>query len=157
MSLPSTEPGSTTKEVLEVARLVRATQDRYGEEALDTRIISMTRDCSDLMAVLVLAREAGLVDPHAGIARLRVVPLFETVADLRAAADVMDRYWSDPTVRHLVELQGNTAEVIVGYSDSSKDGGITTSQWELYRAQVALRDCAARTRHLVDALSRPRW
>lgn len=144
LSLPSTEPSPTTQEVLDVARLVRETQDRYGEETVDTWIISMTHHRSDLMAVLVLAKEVGLVDPHAGVARLRVVPLFETVADLRAAAEVMDDYWSDLTVRRIIELQDDTAEVMVGYSDSSKDGGIVTSQWELYRAQVALRDCAAR-------------
>jgi phosphoenolpyruvate carboxylase len=144
LSLPSTEPSAATREVLEVARLVRETQARYGREALDTWIISMTRHPADLLAVLVLAREAGLVDVHAEVADLRVVPLFETVDDLRAAAEVMHRYWSDPTVRRLVALQGDSAEVMVGYSDSSKDGGITTSQWELYRAQVALRDCAAR-------------
>ena len=150
LSLPSTEPSSQTREVLDLARLVRKTQDRYGEDSLDTWVISMTRDPSDLMAVLVLAKEAGLVEPHAGVARLRVVPLFETVADLRCAAEVMDRYWADPTVRRLVELQGDTAEVMVGYSDSSKDGGIATSQWELYRAQVALRDCA--TRHGISLM-----
>lgn len=133
-----------TQEVLDVMRLVREAQDRFGQEAVDTWIISMTRSPADLLAVMLLAKEVGLIDTAEGVARLKVVPLFETIADLRGAAETMDAFWSIPEVRDLIELQGNVAEVMVGYSDSNKDGGITTSQWELYSAQRRLRACAAR-------------
>lgn len=134
----------STREVLDVMETVRDAQDRFGADSLDTWIISMTRSAADMKAVLVLSRDAGLTLPSEGVARLRVAPLFETIDDLRNAATVMDDYWSDPGVRKIIALQGDSAEVMVGYSDSNKDGGITTSQWELYKAQRELRGCAAR-------------
>jgi phosphoenolpyruvate carboxylase len=133
-----------TREVLEVMETVRDAQDRFGENAIDTWIISMTRTAADLKAVLVLSREAGLTLVSEGVARLKVVPLFETIGDLRNAAAVMDEYWSDPQVRRIISAQGDAAEVMLGYSDSNKDGGITTSQWELYKAQRELRSRAGR-------------
>ena len=74
------------------------------------------------------------------MARLKVVPLFETIQDLRAAARTMDAFWSVPVVRELIDLQGNIAEVMVGYSDSNKDGSYLTSTWELHEASRALLD-----------------
>ncbi len=140
----ASQPSERTQEVLDVMETVRDAQDRFGEDAIDTWIISMTRSAADMKAVLVLSREAGLTLASEDVARLRVVPLFETIDDLRNAADVMEDYWSDPEVRKIISLQGDAAEVMVGYSDSNKDGGITTSQWELYKAQRELRECAAR-------------
>jgi phosphoenolpyruvate carboxylase len=133
-----------TREVLDVMETVRDAQDRLGVDSIDTWIISMTRSAADMKAVLVLSREVGLTLPSEDVARLRVAPLFETIDDLRNAADVMEEYWSDPEVRRIITLQGNSAEVMVGYSDSNKDGGITTSHWELYKAQRELRECAAK-------------
>jgi phosphoenolpyruvate carboxylase len=141
---PAARLSARAEEALNLMWLIREAQDRFGEDAVDTWIVSMTRHAADLKAVLALSREAGLTFPAGGIARLKVVPLFETILDLRSAAQVMDDYWSDPAVRHVVTLQGDAAEVMLGYSDSNKDGGVTTSQWELYKAQRALRDCAAR-------------
>jgi phosphoenolpyruvate carboxylase len=137
-------PSERLREVLDVLQLVREAQDRLGPESVDTWIVSMTSHSADLLAVLLLAREVGLVYPPEDIARLKVVPLFETIESLRAAALTMDAYWSRPEIRRLVALQGDVAEVMVGYSDSNKDGGITTSNWELYRAQRELRECAAK-------------
>jgi phosphoenolpyruvate carboxylase len=133
-----------TREVLDVMSTVLDAQAKFGEDAIDTWIVSMTRSAADLKTILVLSREAGLTLPSENVARLKVVPLFETIDDLRHAASIMEDYWSDPTVRKTVSLQGDRAEVMVGYSDSNKDGGITTSQWELYKAQRELRDCAVR-------------
>ncbi len=133
-----------TREILAVMETVRDAQDRLGEDAIDTWIISMTRTAVDLKAVLVLSREAGLTLPSEGVARLKVAPLFETIEDLRNAASVMEDYWSDPEVRQIISVQGDACEVMLGYSDSNKDGGITTSQWELYKAQRELRDRAAK-------------
>ena len=92
------------------------------------------------------AREAGLIDVENGVARLGVVPLFESIDDLRRAAGVMDRFLSIAAVRRIVGLQGNVAEIMIGYSDSNKDGGITTSRWELYKAQHELRTCGGKAR-----------
>ena len=144
LGTPSHTASAETAQVLDLMQLIRDAQNRFGRGAADTWIVSMTHRPEDLLAVLVLAKEVGLIDPAANIARLKVVPLFETIADLRSATDTMDAFWSEPAVRRIVELQGNAAEVMVGYSDSSKDGGIATSQWELYRAQMNLRDCASR-------------
>ena len=141
---PVTRPSPRTQEVLDVLSLVREAQERLGSDAIDTWIVTMTRHEADLLAVLLLARETGLFYPARDIARLKVVPLFETIEDLRGAARVMDGYWSIPEVRRTVELHGNVAEVMVGYSDSNKDGGITTSNWELHRAQRELLACADR-------------
>jgi phosphoenolpyruvate carboxylase len=140
----ATRPSARSREVLDVLALVRRAQDRFGPEALDTWVVTMTRHETDLLAVLLLARELGLIYPPEDVARLKIVPLFETIEDLRRAAQTMDAYWSIPEVRRLVELQDDVAEVMVGYSDSNKDGGITTSNWELYRAQRELRECAVR-------------
>lgn len=137
-------PTAQTQEVFNVMELVRRAQDRFGPDSIDTWIVSMTRNPSDLLGVLLLAKEKGLIDGKERVARLKVVPLFETINDLRESADTMDAFWSIPEVRALIELQGNVAEVMVGYSDSNKDGGITTSQWELYSAQRRLRACASR-------------
>jgi phosphoenolpyruvate carboxylase len=141
---PVTQPSERTQEVLDVMTLVREAQERLGSESIDTWIVTMTRHEADLIGVLLLAREAGLIYPARDIARLKVVPLFETIDDLRGAARIMDAYWSVPEVRRMVGLHGDEAEVMVGYSDSNKDGGITTSNWELHRAQRELLACAQR-------------
>ncbi len=141
---PVARPAPGTEEVFNVMKLVRDAQDRFGEESVDTWIVSMTRNPSDLLGILLLAKEVGLIDGREKVSRLKVVPLFETIADLRSAAETMDAYWSIPEVRNIIQLHGNIAEVMVGYSDSNKDGGITTSQWELYSAQRRLRECAGR-------------
>jgi phosphoenolpyruvate carboxylase len=141
---PAARPAPSTREVLAVLELVREAQERFGRETIDTWIVTMTHHAGDLLAVLLLAREAGLFYPAGDVARLKVVPLFETIEDLRGASGVMDAYWSVPEVRRMLALQGDVAEVMVGYSDSNKDGGITTSNWELYRAQQALLEVARR-------------
>ena len=129
-------------EALEVMNVVRDAQDRFGPEAVDTWVVTMTHHAGDLLAVMLLAKEAGLLSPAEDSVRLKVVPLFETIGDLQNAAAIMDAFWSLPVVRRIVRAQGDRAEVMVGYSDSNKDGGITTAAWELYRAQQELLRCA---------------
>jgi phosphoenolpyruvate carboxylase len=144
LALPTADYSPPTTEVLATMHAVREAQDAYGVDVIESWIVAMTRNVDDLLAVLVLAREVGLIDVERGVARLGVVPLFESIDDLRRSADVMDRFLSMPPVRRIVELQGNVAEIMLGYSDSNKDGGITTSRWELYKAQHELRRVAGK-------------
>ena len=144
LAMPTAIYSEETSEVLATMRAVRQAQDEYGRDVIESWIVAMTRDVDDLLAILVLAREAGLIDVENGVARLSVVPLFESIDDLRRAAGVMDRFLSIAAVRRIVGLQGNVAEIMIGYSDSNKDGGITTSRWELYKAQHELRTVAER-------------
>jgi phosphoenolpyruvate carboxylase len=139
----------STAETLDVFRVARRALDELGAESIGTYIISMAKDVSDVLAVLALAKEAGLYRPPVGgggiVARLRVAPLFETIEDLRRAPDVMARLFEDPVYHPVLISQGRMQEVMIGYSDSSKDGGILTSSWELFKAQEALADLARRT------------
>ena len=120
-----------TTETLNVFRVVRRALEEISESSIRSYIVSMTREVSDLLAVLVLAKQAGL-------AGLAVVPLFETIDDLRRAPDVLTRLFENPVYGARLESQGRLQEVMIGYSDSSKDGGILTSSWELYKAQERL-------------------
>lgn len=124
-----------TTETLNVFRVTRRALEEINAEAIRTYIVSMTRDVSDLLAVLVLAKQAG-------VTQLAVTPLFETIDDLRRAPDVMTRLFENPVYRRLLAEQDNLQEVMIGYSDSSKDGGILTSSWELYKAQEKLWEVA---------------
>jgi phosphoenolpyruvate carboxylase len=132
--------------VLEVFDTLRAAQATFGEEAAHTYIVSMAQDVDDVLAVAVLAREAGLlaVDGEATWSRVDLVPLFETATELRRAGELLERMLADPGYRALVRARGELQEVMLGYSDSNKDAGITTSQWEIHKAQRRLRDTAAR-------------
>lgn len=123
---------------------VREAQELYGTTICDTAIVSMTRGADDLLAAVVVAREAGLVDIAQGVARVNFAPLLETVEELRNADVILDEMLSSEAYRQVVDIRGNVQEVMLGYSDSNKDAGILTSQWEIHLAQRRLRDVAAR-------------
>ncbi|QMV23094.1 phosphoenolpyruvate carboxylase [Streptomyces sp. SCUT-3] len=123
---------------------VKEAFERFGDEIVESYIISMCQGADDVFAAAVLAREAGLVDLHAGVARIGIVPLLETTEELREADRILEEMLSDPSYRRMVSLRDDVQEVMLGYSDSSKFGGITTSQWEIHRAQRRLRDVAHR-------------
>lgn len=137
--------GAETHETLELFEMLRATLDQRGDDVIDSYIISMTRGVDDVLAPVLLAREVGLIDLTLGIARVGFVPLFETIDDLRAIPTTLETLFAVPAYRRILEIQGNTQEVMVGYSDSNKDGGITTSQWEIHKALRAIRDVSERT------------
>ncbi|MES2398867.1 MAG: phosphoenolpyruvate carboxylase [Pseudomonadota bacterium] len=124
--------------IFEAALLARA---RFGKEAIRHYIISHTETVSDLLEVLLLQKEVGLMqgtlDDHA-TNDLIVVPLFETIEDLRNAAPIMREFYALPGIAQLVQRSGAEQDIMLGYSDSNKDGGIFTSNWELYRAEIAL-------------------
>jgi phosphoenolpyruvate carboxylase len=126
---------------LEIFETAAASLRRYGRQALRHCIISHTEDVSDLLEVLLLHKECGLLhgtldaDAHD---ELIVVPLFETIADLRRAEPIMREFYALPGILAMVLRSGAEQDIMLGYSDSNKDGGFFTSNWELYRAEIAL-------------------
>lgn len=165
--LPFSKP---TCEIIETVRIVRKLQQEFGQEICQTYIISMTKSVSDLLEVLLLAKEAGLYDPATGISTLHVIPLFETVEDLKNAPGVMKQLFELPLYRSVLsggyggcktlqcEMPSGMPttskhpnhkttpqalqEVMLGYSDSNKDSGFLSSNWEIHKAQKELQKVA---------------
>ncbi|MDX2245097.1 MAG: phosphoenolpyruvate carboxylase [Leptolyngbyaceae cyanobacterium bins.302] len=152
--LPFSEKANETIKTL---RTVRQLQEEFSPAICHTYIISMSHDTSDLLEVLLLAKEAGLYDPGTGISTLRVVPLFETVEDLQKAPAVLMELFELPLYRSMLAggyavtrgeqpadqtatwmLTPHLQEVMLGYSDSNKDSGFLSSNWEIHKAQQAL-------------------
>ena len=130
---------------LALFRTLRTIMDRDGDDVIESYIISMTQGVEDVLAPVVLAREVGLVDLAHDTARLGFVPLFETIDDLRSIGPTLRSLFAVEPYRQIVDLRGGTQEVMVGYSDSNKDGGITTSQWEIHKALRVIRDVSTET------------
>ena len=121
--------------------ILRATAEghrRYGAASVPHYVISKTTGVSDILEVAVMLKEAGLLRPREDALDLDIVPLFETIEDLRNCGAVMDALLALPEYRRLVAGRGGVQEVMLGYSDSNKDGGFLTSGWELYKAEIAL-------------------
>ncbi|MBS1964363.1 MAG: phosphoenolpyruvate carboxylase [Chloroflexi bacterium SZAS-1] len=139
--LPYSAP---TAEIVQTFRTIAAIIEQVSPEAIQTYIISMTTGASDLLVVLLFAKEARLYLPEQGISRLNIAPLFETGADLAGCDRVMAACLSLPVYREHLRLRGNVQEIMIGYSDSNKDVGFVAANWALYQAQRALRDMARR-------------
>ncbi len=153
--IPAESPFSErTCEIINTFRVMRELQQEFDPEICQTYIISMSRDVSDLLEVMLLAKEAGLYDPATGIGNLQIVPLFETVEDLKRAPRVMKDLFELPLYRallaggyeaeqqHSVEANQSLQEIMLGYSDSNKDSGFLSSNWEIHKAQKALQAVA---------------
>jgi len=144
LRLPYAEYSDLVKSELGVLEQARVTREKFGARAVRNYIISHTETVSDLVEVMLLQKETGLLQGRLGDANdparaaLMVIPLFETIPDLRNAPHIMRDLLALPGVDSIIEHQGNEQEVMLGYSDSNKDGGFLTSNWELYRAELAL-------------------
>lgn len=141
---PTAKWSAATAETFAVFRMLQRLQQEFGSRICRTYVISMSHTVSDLLEVLLLAKEAGLVDPLAQRAGLLVVPLFETVEDLQRAPAVMGTLFRHPFYLALLGSDGGQPlqEVMLGYSDSNKDSGFLSSNWEIHKAQIALQRLA---------------
>ena len=138
-----------TAETIAVFRMLQRLQQEFGQRICNSYVISMSHTGSDLLEVLLLAKEAGgLVDPAARHASLLVVPLFETVEDLQRAPEVMENLFESTLYRNCFPSSGRQRqplqELMLGYSDSNKDSGFLSSNWEIHQAQMALQELASR-------------
>ncbi len=111
---------------------------RYGAASVPNYVVSRTEGVSDVLEAALLLKEVGLLRPHEGELDVNIVPLFETIEDLRQCSVVMDRLLGLSAYAVLLASRGRVQEVMLGYSDSNKDGGFLTSGWELYKAEIAL-------------------
>jgi len=141
LRVPGADYSAHTRSELAIFESAKRLRERYGGEAIRHYIISHTESVSDLLEVLLLQKEVGLMHhtlDSKATNDLIVVPLFETIEDLRNAAPIMREFYALPGVANLVQRSGAEQDIMLGYSDSNKDGGIFTSNWELYRAEIAL-------------------
>lgn len=138
LASPHVRYSDETEGELAIFRTARRAHQRYGKAAIRHCIISKTDDVSDLLELAVLLKEAGLLRPLENALDVDIVPLFETIGDLENAAGVMERLFSLPIYRNLLAARDQTQEVMLGYSDSNKDGGFLTSGWALYKAEGEL-------------------
>ena len=145
---PAARWSDSTAETLAVFRMLQRLQEEFGQRICNSYVISMSHTASDLLEVLLLAKETGLVDPPNQKASLLVVPLFETVEDLQRAPAVMEGLFNTPLYRQLLPVAGLNKqplqELMLGYSDSNKDSGFLSSNWEIHQAQIALQALASR-------------
>ena len=146
LASPHQSYGDETTGELAMLRVMADAHRRYGSAAMPNYVISKADSVSDVLEVAVLLKEVGLLRPHEGRLDVDIVPLFETIADLQRCGPIMDDLLGLPAYRRLLESRGGVQEVMLGYSDSNKDGGYLTSTWELYKAELALIDTFRRHR-----------
>jgi phosphoenolpyruvate carboxylase len=132
--------GEDTTTELDMLRVAADAHRRYGRASMPHYVISKADSVSDILEVAVLLKEVGLLRPREGRLDVDIVPLFETIGDLQRCGPIMDQLLGLPAYRRLLQSRGGIQEVMLGYSDSNKDGGYLTSTWELYKAELVLID-----------------
>ncbi len=132
--------GEETANELGMLNVAADAHRRYGPRSMPNYVISKADSVSDILEVAVLLKEVGLLRPREGRLDVDIVPLFETIGDLQHCGPIMDALFALPAYRRLLASRGNVQEVMLGYSDSNKDGGYLTSTWELYKAELTLVD-----------------
>lgn len=140
---PYLEYSDSTQECLDVYRTIYKAQKEFGKQSITSYLISMTQGASDLLEVMVLAKEVGLFrieKDGAAVCTLQSVPLFETIDDLHAAPSIMRRLLNLPVYRQSVAAMDQLQEIMLGYSDSNKDGGVVTANWELRVAMNSITE-----------------
>ncbi len=142
--VPDADYAAETLSELAILREAAGVHRRFGADALPNYVISKAAAPSDVLEVALLLREVGLFRPSTGALAVNIVPLFETIVDLQAAPAIMEALFALPAYRRMLASRDDTQEVMLGYSDSNKDGGYLTSGWELYRAETGLVDVFAR-------------
>ncbi len=136
-----------TQEMIKVFQMIKQAHEEFGKRSISVYLVSMTKSPSDLLEVLVLAKEAGLFRLHADgslESHLNVAPLLETIDDLTAGPKIMQDLFEMPIYRSHLEILGAQQEIMLGYSDGSKDGGTLTANWKLYKAQIEIHEMAKR-------------
>ena len=141
---PFVSYSETTRDELAIFINAAAIHRRLGRLAIPNYVISHTESVSDILEVAVLLKEVGLVRPSAGELDLNIVPLFETIGDLRNCRRIMEDLFAIPQYMRFLESRGRVQEIMLGYSDSNKDGGFLTSGWELHKSEMALIDVCQR-------------
>jgi phosphoenolpyruvate carboxylase len=130
--------GDVAQSELRIMQTAAQIHQRFGREALPNHIVSMTESVSDMLELALMLQQFDLLEQGSHQLHINIIPLFETIGDLRGCGVIMDELFSIPYYRRLLSSRGNTQEVMLGYSDSNKDGGYVTANWELYKAEVEL-------------------
>ena len=138
LSATNVEKSETLTKELAIFQMARKLKDKMGEEIIKQHIISHSESVSDMLELAILLKEVGLIDKHS--ARVQIVPLFETIEDLDKSTPIMQQYLTMPIVKRWLASKKNYQEIMLGYSDSNKDGGYLASGWTLYKAQNELKD-----------------
>ncbi|MEH7252527.1 phosphoenolpyruvate carboxylase, partial [Neobacillus niacini] len=136
-----------TQQMIQVFQMIRNAQKEFGLRSISVYLVSMTKSPSDLLEVLVLAKEAGIYRLHSDgtvESQLNVAPLLETIDDLTAGPKIMETLFQMPVYRNHLQVMNDQQEIMLGYSDGSKDGGTLTANWKLYKAQLEIHEMASR-------------
>ncbi|MDR7076529.1 phosphoenolpyruvate carboxylase [Neobacillus niacini] len=136
-----------TQQMIQVFHMIKNAHKEFGAGSISVYLVSMTKSPSDLLEVLVLAKEAGIYRLHADgtvESQLNVAPLLETIGDLTAGSKIMETLFQMPVYRNHLKVMNNQQEIMLGYSDGSKDGGTLTANWKLYKAQLEIHEMASK-------------
>ncbi|MEH7113877.1 phosphoenolpyruvate carboxylase [Neobacillus niacini] len=136
-----------TQQMIQVFQMIKNAHKEFGSRSISVYLVSMTKSPSDLLEILVLAKETGIYRLHADgtvESQLNVAPLLETIDDLTAGPKIMETLFKMPVYRNHLKVMNDQQEIMLGYSDGSKDGGTLTANWKLYKAQIEIHEMASK-------------